>query len=172
MAYQQIKDLIESNLVSGSEILAVKHREVEIALLDFIQASQPQVGDIKRIKSDIAYLQDNFEINGLGKNIRLGWAICNGNNGTEDFAGKVGIGYGVGYSTLGGTGGSKDAVIVEHSHTLFFNEYFTGLTANPGYSGGSNNYTQNQNKATSTVGVSGIDKNMQPYIINLYIMKI
>jgi microcystin-dependent protein len=37
-----------------------------------------------------------------------------------------------------------------HSHTLFFAEYATGATSNPGYDGGSNNYQQNVDKVTST----------------------
>ena len=37
-----------------------------------------------------------------------------------------------------------------HSHTLFFDEYATGATSNPGYDGGDNNYQQAVNKPTST----------------------
>ena len=172
MTYSEIFDLIDTNLASGNKIPALKHREVEHALLDYIQANLSQSGDIKRIKCDITYLNENFEVDGLGKNLRLGWAICNGNNGTDNLAGRVGVGYGLGYSVLGQIGGSKDAIVVEHSHTLFFEEYATGATGNPGYDGGNNNYTVDQTKSTSTVGVSGIDRNMQPYIIQLYIMKL
>jgi hypothetical protein len=35
-----------------------------------------------------------------------GWAICNGNNGTDNLTGRVGIGFGLGFSTLGAIGGS------------------------------------------------------------------
>lgn len=172
MTYTDIFDLIDVNLASGTKIPAVKHREVEHALLDYIQANLSQSGDIKRVKCDLTYLNDNFDVDGLGKNLRLGWAICNGNNGTDNLSGRVGVGYGLGWSVLGQTGGSPDAVVVEHSHTVFFDEYATGLTANPGYDGGNNNYTIDQNKNTSTVGVSGVGKNMQPYIVQLYIMKL
>ena len=37
-----------------------------------------------------------------------------------------------------------------HTHTLYFAEYPTGVTSNPGYDGGSNNYEQNVDKVTST----------------------
>lgn len=167
MTYSEIQDLINENLASSTKIPAVKHREVEHALLDYIQANLSQSGDIKRIKCDITYLNNNFEANGLGKNLRLGWAICNGNNGTDNLAGKVGIGYGSGYS-LGQTGGSKDAVVVSHNHTVSINGGGGGdgfVTYNDG-SGTAHNYN------TSTVGVDGTDKNMQPYIVNLYIMKL
>lgn len=175
--YAEILTLINTNLESGNKIPAVKHREVEIALLDYIQANLSQSGDIKPIKCDITYLNENFEVNGLGKNLRAGWAICNGNNGTENIAGRVIVGYGLGYSSFGAIGGSKDAVIVEHTHTAKISN-ITGsdiskFTAqNGGTSGGAttNNGTGVIN--VSTVGVSGTDKNMQPYIVQLYIMKL
>jgi microcystin-dependent protein len=38
----------------------------------------------------------------------------------------------------------------EHTHTLFFKEYLTGLAQNPGFDGGNNNYEQNVDKTTSS----------------------
>jgi hypothetical protein len=55
----------------------------------------------------LQYLQDNLEVDGLGK-VLLGWAICNGNNGTDNLTGRVGIGFGFGYSTLSAIGGEVD----------------------------------------------------------------
>ena len=167
--YTDIKDLIDANLASGTKIPAIKHREVEMALLDYIEANLFQTGDIKRVKCDLAYLNDNFDANGLGKNLRLGWAICNGNNGTDNLAGRVGVGYGLGYSVLGQTGGNKDAIVVEHNHTGHV------IKATGTWRGGGDNSGDNATSTTgsiSTTGVSGTDKNMQPYIINLYIMKL
>ena len=177
MTYTEIFDLIDLNLASGNKIPALKHREVEHALLDYIQANLSQSGDVKRVKCDLTYLNDNFDVNGLGKNLRLGWAICNGNNGTDNLAGRVGIGYGLGYSALGGIGGSKDAIVPEHTHTVRMSNV-TGvnnntLTATNGGSGGgtsANNGTGIVN--TSPTGTTGTNLNMQPYIINLYIMKL
>src|SRR3990172_7767925 len=117
MTYSEINALIDEKLASGNKIPALKHREVEHALLDYIQANIAQAGDIKRVKCDITYLNDNFESDGLGKNLRLGWAICNGNYGTDNLAGRVGVGYGIGYSSLGAVDGSKDAVVVSHNHS-------------------------------------------------------
>ena len=171
MTYSDIFDLITINLASGNKIPAIKHREVEFALLDYIQANLAQSGDIKRVKCDLTYLNDNFDVNGLGKNLRLGWQICNGNNGTDNLTGRVGIGYGLGYSALGGIGGSKDAVVVEHSHTYnSINNVGKAVLAfdSVGDKEGASYFTAN----TNTVGASGTDKNMQPYIINLYIMKL
>jgi hypothetical protein len=165
-AYTDLQDLINSNLASGTKITATKHRQVELALLDFIQLNSSQSGDIKIVKCDLTYLNANFEVDGLGKNLRAGWAICNGNNGTDNFAGRVVVGYGTGYSVLSSTGGSKDAVLVAHAHTNTF-----GIVAGGNISG-SGSYAVNSNVNTTTEGVSGTDKNMQPYIIELYIQKL
>ena len=170
MTYSDIYDLITTNLAGGSKIPAVKHREVEFALLDYIQANLAQSGDIKRVKCDLTYLNDNFDVDGLGKNLRLGWQICNGNNGTDNLAGRVGIGYGLGYSALGGIGGSKDAVVVSHSHGIKYG------TSSPGTKYPETPYISDvlggDMQGTELTGVSGTDKNMQPYIINLYVMKL
>jgi len=170
MTYSEIQTLIDTNLASGNKIPATKHREVEHALLDYIQANLSQSGDIKRVKCDLTYLTANFEVDGLGKNLRLGWAICNGNNGTDDLSGRVGVGYGIGYSTLGQIGGSKDAIVVEHSHGIKYASTSGGTkypeTPYIGDTIGGNM------QGTELTGISGTDRNMQPYIVQLYIMKL
>lgn len=170
MTYEEIQDLIDLNLASGNKIPAFKHREVEHALLNYIQENLSQSGDIKRVKCDLAYLTANFEVDGLGKNLRAGWAICNGNNGTDNLAGRSGIGYGLGFSVLGQTGGYADATLVEHSHTLKYGNNGSG-TKYPETPYISDILGGNM-EPTSTVGVSGLGKNYHPYIINLYIMKL
>jgi len=170
MTYEEIQDLIDTNLASATKIPAAKHREVEHELLNYIQANVAQSGDIKRVKCDLTYLEANFEVDGLGKNLRLGWAICNGNNGTDNLAGRVGVGYGLGYSTLGAIGGSKDAIVVEHSHGIKYGNNGTG-TKYPETPYISDVLGGNM-QGTETTGVSGTNMNMQPYIINLYIMKL
>jgi hypothetical protein len=164
--YTDIQDLINSNLGSGTKITATKHREVEQALLNYIQANLASTGDIKPIKCDITYLNANFEIDGLGKNLRAGWAICNGNNGTDNLAGRTIIGYGTGFSGLSGIGGSPDAVLVAHDHPIALG-IATGSSI-----GGSGIYDIGGGTRTGTAGESGIGKNMQPYTIELYIQKI
>ena len=167
MTYQDILDLINSNLASGSKIPAVKHREVETALLDFIQSNVAQQYDIKAIYANTTYLGENFESNGLGKNLRLGWAICNGNNGTPNISNRVIVNYGSDFPTLNAVGGSKDAVLVAHNHT--YSQYVQS-GSNSGSGGEAAGYFATG--LTSTIGESGVNKNMQPYIVLVYIMKL
>jgi len=143
--------------------------------------------DVKEVDFNLTlsptYLADNFDSSGLGKNERKGWAICNGSNGTKDRGGKVAIGYHVtNYPTIGATGGSANSVLMAHSHeagsydtigdpstTLYTGQ---GLT-----SGGSNVYKYTKKKGISNTGTDaptedGIGKNMQPYIVTLFIQKV
>lgn len=185
MTYQDILDLINANLASGTKIPAVKHREVETALLDFIQSNSSQQFDIKPIYANSTYLGDNFEPNGLGKNLRAGWAICNGNNGTPNIGGRTIVAYGGDFTTLNAIGGSKDAVLVSHDHKSVAsvnpsgefspsNKYLAAYRT----SGGNTEYglqgtaTNPSTGITTVEGESGIGKNMQPYIVLVYIMKL
>ena len=56
---------------------------------------------------------------GAQADIPTGWVICDGNNSTPDLRSRFVIGAGSGglYS-VGDTGGSKDATLVSHSHTI------------------------------------------------------
>src|SRR3990172_7309905 len=76
-------------------------------LLDFLR---PLVGklqfEVVRMSVNTQYITDNFDITGLGTNLCLGFAICNGNNGTENLDGRSGIGYGTVNNFVGFTGGA------------------------------------------------------------------
>ena len=158
-------------------------------LIEFLQ---PYVGvfqyETKRLAVTQSYIDENFDETGLGKNICLGWAIRNGSNGTDNIDGKVGVAYGVSNNVIGQIGGSRDSVVVKHDHLVFS----PGITAvsnvldDTGYpvvdsygtGWGNDSYViRKSNTAptlgkTATSGVSGKDKNMQPYIIDLYIIKL
>ena len=168
--YNEIIDLINLNLASGTEIPAVKHREVEIALLNFIQSNLSQSGDIKVIKANATYLANNFEVDGLGKNLRAGWAMCTGNNLTDNLQGRVPIHYSADFP-LGTVGGSKDAVVVEHTHTIdeVYNE--NSDNGKKVASGGGTKENIGTQEVSKT-GESGTNKNMQPYLATVYIMKL
>ena len=174
--YQQVSDLINQNLASGIRIQASKHREVEFALLDFSNQNSAQQYDIKAIYANSTYLGDNFDSNGLGKNLRTGWAICNGKNSTPNIGGRVIVSYGGPFTTLNATGGSTDAVVVAHSH-----EITNSGNVNNGQSGedlGAKTARWDRGSGTllngdvSTAGESGVGKNMPPYIVLVYIMKL
>ena len=53
---------------------------------------------------------------GLIASIPTGWVLCNGTNGTPDLRDRFIVGAGSTYG-VGETGGSKDAVVVSHTHT-------------------------------------------------------
>lgn len=130
-------------------------------------------GDIKEVDCTNAYITANFDATGLGTNERLGWAICNGNNGTKNRNGRVSIAYGTDYVNMGDTGGSKNSVVVAHSHT--YTQYQLDQEVSETGSGvRSLNKNDNQVGAftTSTTGESGVGKNMQPYIVSLFIQKL
>ena len=173
--YSDILTLIETNLASGNKIPAVKHREVEIALLDYIQANLSQSGDIKVIKADVTYLNDNFEVNGLGKNLRAGWAICNGNNGTDNIAGRVIVGYGLGYSSFGAIGGSTTASVTSQIEGFGVGANTDGspagrLLVSSGLTE-SGEFLESVKKVSTPPTAQQINI-MQPYIVQLYIMKL
>ena len=54
---------------------------------------------------------------GASNAIPSGWYLCNGSNGTPNLQDKFVIGAGNSYA-VDASGGSKDAVIVSHSHTI------------------------------------------------------
>lgn len=132
--------------------------------------------------------------------IPSGWLLCNGSSGTPDLRNRFVIGAfqdttGVAYTTVTGadtqTGGSKDAIVVSHTHTATStvtdpghqHSYSTGL--NPiGGAGGSdlrNNWQTIQTGSASTgitvattnssTGSSGTNANLVPYFALAFIMK-
>jgi len=113
------------------------------------------------------YIIDNFDETGLGINLMVGWAMCNGANTAPNLQGRVSIGYGGIYNVIGQTGGSKDAVVVSHSHTYTYEN-----TRGTGIAGAEDGTSGIETGTTSTVGESGTDKNMQPYIVALKIYKL
>jgi microcystin-dependent protein len=113
-------------------------------------------------------------------NIPSGWALCDGNNGTPNLTNKF----------VNATGGSKDAVVVSHTHGITepnggqghkHTMEYTNSDSNDGRSEESGNGglagTHDTSFATTgisinTEGVSGTDKNLPPYLALAYIMKL
>jgi hypothetical protein len=128
--------------------------------------------------------------------IPSGWYLCNGSNGTPDLRNRFVIGAnsddsGTAKTTITGsatqTGGSKDAVVVSHTHTA------TSTVTDPGHvhtvwgdAGSGNGFdgdgARNQttdaavtgvtvSTSISTEGVSGTNANLVPYFALAFIMK-
>ena len=134
--------------------------------------------------------------------IPSGWVLCNGSNSTPDLRNKFIIGAhsdtaGVAYTTVTGsnttTGGTKDAIVVSHTHTA------TSAVTDPGHVHTFTNYSISNGGATtpviansnvtatvstnsavtgitvattnSTEGSSGTNQNLPPYYALAFIMK-
>jgi hypothetical protein len=135
--------------------------------------------------------------------IPTGWVLCNGSNSTPDLRNRFVIGAhtdsaGVAYTTVTGsnttTGGTKDAIVVSHTHTA------TSTVTDPGHNHGL--WVDNDSAGTggggtrpvrrefidsdqiesaftgitvattnSTEGSSGTNQNLPPYYALAYIMK-
>jgi hypothetical protein len=135
---------------------------------------------------------------GAATAIPSGWFLCNGLNGTPDLRDRFVVGAGNSYA-VGATGGSKDAVVVSHSHGITIatsgSHYHTqrvdgvdwDTSGRTGYTYASGTqwtdgirdstaYTANAGDHThsatiTTEGVSGTDKNLPPYYALCFIMK-
>lgn len=185
-SYNDVLTLIQTLLQTNSDITATEHRQVEEAILDFAR-DQWLPGDIKEIDCTDAYIAANFDANGIGINERAGWAICNGYNGwTRNRTGRVSVAYGntsplttpgdgiTVYTSVGATlsapviGGSKDAVVVSHTHKI------AKTTGNFSSTGGLApvSFGTGFTVDSESTGVSGTNKNMQPYIVTLFIQKL
>lgn len=130
--------------------------------------------------------------------IPSGWLLCDGSNSTPDLRNRFIIGAysddsGVAKTTITGsstqTGGSKDAIVVSHSHTATDSGH-THTLSNPrqaqgGSAGGFSNTpaaapaggtvattdSGTANITVSTTGSSGTDANLVPYYALAFIMK-
>jgi hypothetical protein len=143
-------------------------------LIDFVNINA--IGfqfEIKDLWVSQTYIDDNFDNTGFGVNLCVGYAICNGQNGTPNLDGLVSIGYGNNYNVIKAVGGSKNAQLIEHTHILGGNIMRARTSGGPGnlnFASGQNFDTINETQATGTT--DGINKNMQPYMVLLKIMKL
>ena len=125
--------------------------------------------------------------------IPSGWALCNGSNATPDLRNRFVVGAGSTYS-VGGTGGSADAIVVSHNHTATstvtdnghlhtFRDVAasSGTPTDPYGSSDGRLGTSSTNTATtgitvattiSSTGSSGTNANLPPYYALAYIMKL
>jgi len=127
--------------------------------------------------------------------IPTGWALCDGTNSTPNLVDRfvIGASSGTGDTTYPGlsvdaTGGSADAVVVEHNHGVTQTDHSHGLSRNTsngpsttqtgnyltagdqGVSGDSTNGAQ-ANITINDAGVSGTNANLPPYYALAFIMR-
>jgi hypothetical protein len=169
MTRAQFLELINT-LGTGDKNTALEVRNIFNAFAD----AAVLTGDIKEVDCDNTYLALNFDNTGLGKNERVGWAICNGLNGTRDRNGRTSIAYGSDYTTIGAPGGEKE-------HTLTIPEmpaHKIKIKGSSSTSGGTGqNVVNNANNNTGdvesySIGGDEPHNNMQPYIVSLFIQKL
>ena len=186
LTYTEVLNDIINKLASNNNIIPSRHREVIKSILDFSR-DQWLIGDIKEIDCTDDYIRDNFTSTGAGIGERAGWHICNGyNNLTRNRTGRVSVGYGTvppyqlgaakSFPSVGNTiqspvvSGSRNAVVVNHTHD------YTTYTSFGGGNGTSKTKAEVRygyvESTTVSTGGSGTDKNMQPYIVTLFIQKI
>lgn len=118
--------------------------------------------------------------------IPTGWYLCNGSNGTPNLQDRFIVGAGNTYA-VAATGGSKDAVVVTHTHTAtsidsghthqFTRENTRGNGSAGAEDGGSSFQTDttqtgfaNITTTINSAGESGTNKNLPPYYALAYIM--
>lgn len=129
-----------------------------------------------------------------------GWALCDGTSGTPDLRDRFVVGAGSSYA-VAATGGSKDAIVVEHNHTSVstslsgsvtgisetynangsasgvfskltgYNQSLTTIDNDSGNTGGFSFNGSHSHDINST-GSSGTNANLPPYYALAYIMKL
>ena len=122
--------------------------------------------------------------------IPAGWFICDGTNGTPDLRDRFIVGAGASYA-VAATGGSRDAIVVSHTHTATVTDpghshlvqFLQGVTAGgsgeriqPYMTGTPGAYVTSTSAtgisvANSTTGSSGTNANLPPYYALAYIMR-
>lgn len=117
---------------------------------------------------------------GSAGSIPSGFQLCDGTNGTPDLRNSFVLGAGNSY-VVGQTGGSTDAIVVSHTHSVndpgHFHTYTTLGGSGSTYQGGSggevsaNTGSQVTGITLQTAGTSGSGANMPPYYALCYIYK-
>lgn len=163
-----------------------------VALGAAATATTQSAGDNSTKVATTAYVASNAIPSGViviwsgsSASIPSGWYLCNGSNSTPDLRDRFVVGAGSTYA-VGNTGGSKDAIVVSHTHSI----------SDPGHSHSidmassqnTNNQvpsqlstsqtprTANTNSADTGISInstgdSGTNANLPPYYALCYIMK-
>jgi hypothetical protein len=124
------------------------------------------------------FFNANFDSNGLGINLALGWGLCNGNGGRKDFRDRTVVSKGANFSTLYNTGGSANAVLIGHKHKIAKGTAdFNSVSGSAPVAFGTNFTIDSESTGLSENGASvpdqsGEGKNMPPYIIAQWVERV
>lgn len=118
-----------------------------------------------------------------GNTAPSGWAFCDGTNGTPNLQDKFIVGSGSTYS-LNATGGSADAVVVSHNHTITDPGHIHQVQysnsdsgdgvieeSGTGLSGQEPTLSATTGITINNAGESGTNKNLPPYYALAFIIK-
>ena len=145
--------------------------EIRTLLTELFNRSY-KTGDIMLVSCSNQYITDNFDGTGLGIAARVGWARCNGANGTRDYESqnRIPMPYGGSYTSMGASVGSQDAVVVAHSHGIKYGA--TGAGSKYPETPYISDVLSGDMQGTESTGVSATNKNIQNSMITLYLQKI
>ncbi len=149
-------------------------------------------GDVKQVDCSNAYITANFDGTGLGVGERLGWAICNGNNGTVDRRGRFPVAFDdrsvdpslswwdILYNTMSATGGEKLHTLTvgelpAHSHTTNWDRTKRGEGGAPDNAAnapGGGSFGASFTKTSNNTGSGDPHENRPPFIVSLFIQKL
>jgi hypothetical protein len=166
MATRAEKIAMINGIGTGEPNTAEEIRNILMELLD-PPAKTIVIKDVSN-----SYITANFDGTGLGVNEEEGYAICNGANGTRNWAERVPLAYGGAFLIMGATGGSADSVVVAHDHTFANTLTGKGSGGIGDFASTASNTDYSDNIKTESTGVSGAGKNYQPYIVTLVTMKL
>jgi microcystin-dependent protein len=123
---------------------------------------------------------------GAANAIPSGWVLCDGTNSTPNLVDRFVLGAGISTPAVASSGGSKNAIVVSHSHGITDPGHLhaTNIAAD-GVGGSYRSFGQQQfdnptmiNTDSKTTGItinsegsSGVNANMPPYYALCYIMK-